>query len=253
MELGRRVRPLPAAPAPRRRGDGSSPRGVAVHVGARGAARPRERARRARRRRAADGHHPPRRDALEHLPVDRRTGEARRLRHRALDQPRDHALRGRAPMLKGKFAYLAPEQVAGEPFDQRADLFATGRRARRDAPRHARSSPAAASSPCCWPSATAASTPPRGASQLPAGLFEVLERALARDPGEPLPDGRRVLRGARALRPEPAARRGPSSARWSAGSSRRPSTEQMQAVRDSGAKIAPPRSRGPRRHPATPP
>jgi serine/threonine-protein kinase len=26
-------------------------------------------------------------------------------------------------MLKGKFAYLAPEQVAGEPFDHRADLF----------------------------------------------------------------------------------------------------------------------------------
>ena len=28
-------------------------------------------------------------------------------------------------MLKGKFAYLAPEQVAGEPFDHRADLFST--------------------------------------------------------------------------------------------------------------------------------
>src|SRR5207245_9862602 len=26
---------------------------------------------------------------------------------------------------KGKFAYLAPEQVAGEPFDHRADLFST--------------------------------------------------------------------------------------------------------------------------------
>ena len=29
-------------------------------------------------------------------------------------------------VLKGKFAYLAPEQVAGEPFDQRADLFSVG-------------------------------------------------------------------------------------------------------------------------------
>jgi eukaryotic-like serine/threonine-protein kinase len=28
-----------------------------------------------------------------------------------------------ASKLKGKFAYLAPEQVAGEPFDHRADLF----------------------------------------------------------------------------------------------------------------------------------
>jgi len=28
-------------------------------------------------------------------------------------------------VLKGKFAYLAPEQVAGEPFDHRADLFST--------------------------------------------------------------------------------------------------------------------------------
>jgi serine/threonine-protein kinase len=29
-------------------------------------------------------------------------------------------------MLKGKFAYLAPEQVAAEPFDHRADLFSAG-------------------------------------------------------------------------------------------------------------------------------
>lgn len=30
------------------------------------------------------------------------------------------------PGLKGKFGYLAPEQIAGEPFDHRADLFALG-------------------------------------------------------------------------------------------------------------------------------
>jgi serine/threonine-protein kinase len=31
---------------------------------------------------------------------------------------------GSAAMLKGKFAYLSPEQIAAEPFDHRADLFA---------------------------------------------------------------------------------------------------------------------------------
>ncbi len=30
---------------------------------------------------------------------------------------------GTAPALKGKYGYLAPEQVSGEPFDHRADLF----------------------------------------------------------------------------------------------------------------------------------
>ena len=84
--------------------------------------------------------------------------------------------------LKGKFAYLSPEQVAGEVFDQRADLFSTAvvltemllghplfagsgqlavllaiRDCRIDSLREARAS-------------------------LPSGLFEVLERSLARDP-----------------------------------------------------------------------
>jgi serine/threonine-protein kinase len=85
-------------------------------------------------------------------------------------------------MLKGKFAYLSPEQVAGEPFDHRADLFSVAavlaemilgkplfsgsgqlavllaiRDCRIDALREAR-------------------------VRLPPGLFEVLEAALSREP-----------------------------------------------------------------------
>jgi serine/threonine protein kinase len=85
-------------------------------------------------------------------------------------------------VLKGKFAYLAPEQVAGEPFDHRADLFSMAtvlaemllgkplfpgggqlavllaiRDCRIDALDEIRDT-------------------------LPGGLFEVLQRSLARDP-----------------------------------------------------------------------
>jgi serine/threonine-protein kinase len=96
---------------------------------------------------------------------------------------------GRDPSiaLKGKYAYLAPEQVSGDDFDHRADLFAAGvvlsemiiggplfpgagqlavllaiRDARIDRLRAAK-------------------------DKLPAGLFEVLERTLARDPADRYP------------------------------------------------------------------
>ena len=105
--------------------------------------------------------------------------------------------------LKGKFAYLAPEQVAGEPFDQRADLFAmavvlaemllgrplfagSGQLAVLLAIRDCRIDPLRAA---------------RGT--LPAGLFEVIERALARDPGNRFPTATVALGGARAVRHEP--------------------------------------------------
>jgi serine/threonine-protein kinase len=85
-------------------------------------------------------------------------------------------------MLKGKFAYLAPEQVAGDPFDHRADLFAmaavlvemilgkplfsgSGQLAVLLAIRDCRLDPLDAAKP-----------------RLPQGLFDVLARALARDP-----------------------------------------------------------------------
>ena len=85
-------------------------------------------------------------------------------------------------MLKGKIAYLAPEQVAGEPFDHRADLFSTatvlaemligkplfpgaGQLAILLAIRDCRIDPLR-----------------EAKGSLPPGLFEILERALQRDP-----------------------------------------------------------------------
>jgi len=87
-----------------------------------------------------------------------------------------------ASKLKGKFAYLAPEQVAGEPFDHRADLFSmatvlaemilgqplfpgSGQLAVLLAIRDTRIDPLV-----------------QAKGKMPPGLFEVLERALARDP-----------------------------------------------------------------------
>jgi serine/threonine protein kinase len=87
-----------------------------------------------------------------------------------------------ASKLKGKFAYLAPEQVAGEPFDHRADLFSlatvlsemilgqplfpgSGQLAVLLAIRDTRIDPLV-----------------QAKDKMPPGLFEVLQRALARDP-----------------------------------------------------------------------
>jgi serine/threonine-protein kinase len=85
-------------------------------------------------------------------------------------------------MLKGKFAYLAPEQVAGEPFDHRADLFSlavvlaemllgkplfagSGQLAVLLAIRDCKIEPLR-----------------QARRSFPPGLFEVLESALSRDP-----------------------------------------------------------------------
>jgi serine/threonine protein kinase len=85
-------------------------------------------------------------------------------------------------MLKGKFAYLSPEQVAGEPFDHRADLFSaaavlaemilgkplfsgSGQLAVLLAIRDCRIDPIR-----------------EARVRLPPGLFEVLEAALSREP-----------------------------------------------------------------------
>jgi serine/threonine-protein kinase len=133
-------------------------------------------------------------------------------------------------MLKGKFAYLAPEQVASEPFDQRADLFSTAgvlaemvlgrplfagsgqlavllaiRDCRIDALRDARDS-------------------------MPRGLFEVLERALARDPNARFPTAMDLSQALAPFDANPAASRAELGAlvRWVQSA---PSTERMQAVR----------------------
>jgi hypothetical protein len=145
-------------------------------------------------------------------------------------------MRTGAAMLKGKFAYLAPEQVAAEGFDQRADLFSTAvvftemligkplfagsgqlavllaiRDCRLDPLRSARAS-------------------------LPKGLFEILERALSRDPGARFPTAAAL---STALAPFDA---NPGSARAELGVRVRsvqaaPSADQMLAVRESAAKM----------------
>jgi serine/threonine protein kinase len=91
--------------------------------------------------------------------------------------------------LKGKFAYLSPEQIAGEPFDHRADLFAlaailgelligerifpgSGQLAVLLAVRDVNIEPLE-----------------RRAASLPSGLFEILKKALSRDPGARFADG----------------------------------------------------------------
>jgi serine/threonine-protein kinase len=138
------------------------------------------------------------------------------------------------PALKGKFAYLAPEQVAGEIFDQRADLFSTAvvlsemllgrplfdgsgqlavllaiRDCRIDPVRDARAS-------------------------LPEGLFEVLERSLARDPSNRYQTAAAL---SEALAPFAAvAARGELGAlvRWVQSA---PSVEQLKAVRVEAAEF----------------
>ncbi len=139
------------------------------------------------------------------------------------------------PMLKGKFAYLAPEQVASEPFDQRADLFSaaavlaemvlgrplfagSGQLAVLLAIRDCRIDPLRDA---------------RGA--LPAGLFEVLERALARDPSARFQTAATFREALVAFDTNPAAAKSELGAlvRWVQSA---PSTDQFQAVRPDAAK-----------------
>jgi serine/threonine-protein kinase len=106
-------------------------------------------------------------------------------------------------MLKGKFAYLAPEQVSGEPFDHRADLFATAvvlAEMLLGKPLFAGSGQLAvllAIRDCRI-------TPLRDArGALPPGLFEVLERALARDPAKRFPSATAFATALAPFGPEP--------------------------------------------------
>jgi hypothetical protein len=140
------------------------------------------------------------------------------------------------PVLKGKFAYLSPEQVAGEPFDQRADLFATavvltemligralfagsGQLAVLLAIRDCRIEPLRAAR-----------------SALPPGMFEVLERALSRNPAARFPTAAALRDALAPFDPNPAAVRAELGAlvRWVQSA---PSAEQMQAIRDSAARL----------------
>jgi len=143
---------------------------------------------------------------------------------------------GGGDALKGKFAYLSPEQVAGEVFDQRADLFSTAvvlsemllghplfagsgqlavllaiRDCRIDSLREARAS-------------------------MPAGLFEVLERALARDPSKRFQTAAALFEALAPFAADIAAARGELGAlvRWVQTA---PSVEQMNAVREGAAQL----------------
>lgn len=95
--------------------------------------------------------------------------------------------------LMGKFSYLSPEQVAGEPFDHRADLFSmatvltemvigqrlfpgTGQLQILLAIRDCRLDPLE-----------------KARKELPPGLVPVLEKALSRDPDRRYPDARSFL------------------------------------------------------------
>ncbi|HEX8794532.1 MAG TPA: serine/threonine-protein kinase [Polyangiaceae bacterium] len=140
-------------------------------------------------------------------------------------------------MLKGKFAYLAPEQVAGESFDHRADLFAmavvlsemllgkplfagSGQLAVLLAIRDCRIDPL---------------REVRGT--LPKGLFEVLERALTRDPAQRFQTASALSEALAPFDRSPAISKNELSAlvRWAQSA---PSTDQMAAaVRDSSGKL----------------
>lgn len=87
-------------------------------------------------------------------------------------------------VIKGKFAYLAPEQVAGEPADQRADLFSLATvlaemlLGKPLFPGSGQLAVLLAIRDCN----IAALAEVRG--KLPDGLYEVVERALSRDPAK---------------------------------------------------------------------
>ena len=68
-------------------------------------------------------HHPPRRHAVEHLPDRVRRREGARLRHREGEGASTQTQEG---TVKGKYAYMAPEQLRGGSIDRRVDIFALG-------------------------------------------------------------------------------------------------------------------------------
>jgi hypothetical protein len=139
-------------------------------------------------------------------------------------------------MLKGKFAYLSPEQVAGEPFDHRADLFAmavvlsemllgkplfagSGQLAVLLAIRDCRIDPLR-----------------QARSSLPRGLAEIVEHALSRDPAARFPTAAAFSDALAPYDPNPQASRAELGAlvRWVQTA---PSTGQMKALRESSGKM----------------
>ena len=136
-------------------------------------------------------------------------------------------------VLKGKFAYLAPEQVAGEPSDHRADLFSLGtvlaeillnrplfpgggqlaillaiRDCKIDALQESR-------------------------ARLPPGLFEVLSRALSRSPADRFPRAADLASALAPFEADPRLAVQEIAARVKTVQAASSSSDQMAAVRES--------------------
>ena len=137
-------------------------------------------------------------------------------------------------VLKGKFAYLAPEQVAGETSDHRADLFSLATVLaemllnRPLFPGGGQLAILLAIRDCKIDALTEIK------SRLPPGLFEVMQRALSRNPAQRYPDARSF---AAALAPfeadkRLAAREISARVRWVKAAS---SSDKLTAQRDSAA------------------
>ena len=135
-------------------------------------------------------------------------------------------------VLKGKFGYLAPEQVAGEAFDHRADLFSLSTvlaEALLGKPLFPGSGQLAvllAIRDCRIDALTEIR------ATLPPGLYEVLEKALARDPGARYQTATALAAALERFEPDDVVARSELSARvaWVVSN---PSTDAMAAVRES--------------------
>lgn len=96
--------------------------------------------------------------------------------------------------LKGKFGYLAPEQVAGEAFDHRADLFSLAA-LMGEMLIGERVFPGSGQLAVLLAIRDANIEPLRGAARtFPPGLFAVCEKALARDPEQRYADADELAR-----------------------------------------------------------
>ncbi len=148
-------------------------------------------------------------------------------------------------MLKGKFAYLAPEQVAAEPFDHRADLFSLGAvivEMLVGKPMFSGSGQLAvllAIRDCKLDVLHAA-------KHLPPGLHDVLVRALSKNPAARFESAERLASALRAFCPRPDVARNELAAlvRWVQS---KPSTDSFAVVRESlrSLRLSTPKPPGP--------